>query len=179
MVVACVAVNDVEVLNLVEVVLCSVCCEHSAHSRVEAAAQYCGESCLTETVHVGPLPRVLEVGFVLWLIVGSVEVVASAGQTSLHDGQILIWQGKVDDQLGLVVAQQSLELLHAVGIHLGSLDVHCVALGVQVGHYLVAFGLAAAGNHKLCKHVGVLRYLESSNGGNATCANHKYSAHGN
>ena len=42
-------------------------------------------------------------------------------------------------------------------------------------HQSVALCLAAAGNHKLSKHVGVLRNLERSHRSDASGANHQYS----
>ena len=55
-VVAGVAVNDVEVLYLLEVVLGSVGGEDGSHSRVEAASEYGAQSSLLEAFSVGPLP---------------------------------------------------------------------------------------------------------------------------
>ena len=43
---------------------------------------------------------------ILGLVIGCVEIVASAGEASLHDGQVLVGECKVYDQLRLVVAKQ-------------------------------------------------------------------------
>ena len=112
-------------------------------------------------------------GLVSRLVVGSVEVVASACQTGFHYGEVLVGQCQIDDQFGLVVVEQCLELLHIVGIHL------CGAYGgiAYVLHYAVAFLLATRGYHKLSKYLGVLRYLDCGHGGHTTSTYHKYSSH--
>ena len=114
---------------------------------------------------------------VLGFVVGSVEIVAATSQTCIHDGEILIGQGEINHQFGFEIIKQCLQLLHVIGVHLGSLDVHVVS-GLMYGiNNLIAFFLSAAGNHKLGKHIGILCYLECRNGGYTTGSNHKYSSH--
>ena len=129
-------------------------------------------------------------GLVLWLIVSRVQIAASACQTCVHDGQVLIGQGEVYHQLWLVLVEQSLQLLHVVRVHLCRLH-HGQRLAFRILslapcffplllyclHYLVAFLLASACNNKLCEHVGILRYLVCSHRCHASCSNHQYSAH--
>ncbi len=176
-VVAGVAVHDVEGLDLVEVVLGGVCREDAGHTRVETATEDGAEACLLELVLVSPLPRVLEVSLVLRLVVGGVHVVASACQASVHDGEVLVRQGEVDDQLWLVAVEERLQLLHVVGVDLCRLDIHLVTFVVDGSHQFVALLLATAGNHEFGENVLVLDNLEGCHGSYATCANHKYSTH--
>ena len=143
MVVAGVAVYDVEILYLVEVVLGGIGGVDAAHARVESAAQYGGQSGLLETLLIGPLPAVLEVSLVFRLIVGCVQIVAAACQAGLHDSEVLIGQGQVHHQFGLVVVEERFELLHVVGVNLCGLDIHVVAFGMDGFYDLVAFLLAA------------------------------------
>ena len=56
MVVAGIAVYDVEILNFVKVVLGSVGSVDACYARVEATAQYGSQSGLFKAVFVGPLP---------------------------------------------------------------------------------------------------------------------------
>ena len=56
MVVAGVAVNDVKVLNLVELMLCSVSSVCLRYSRVESTTKNSGQPSLLELVLVSPLP---------------------------------------------------------------------------------------------------------------------------
>ena len=100
-VVACVAIHNVEVVNFVEMVFCCVGSEYLRYTRVEPAAKDCSESCLLELLFVSPLPAVFKVRFVLWLVVSSIQIVATACQTSLHNGEVLVWQRKVYHQFWL------------------------------------------------------------------------------
>ena len=109
---------------------------------------------------------------ILWLVVGCIQIAASASQTSVHNGQILIGQGKVDDQFWLEVVEQGLQLLHIVSIDLSCLNVHLISCLVDILHNLIAFRLTTASNHKLCKYVSILSNLECCNGSHATCSNH-------
>ena len=109
---------------------------------------------------------------VFGLIVGGVQVVAAACQASLHDGQILIGKCQIDDQFGLIVAEQSLELFHIISINLCCFDVHLVSCLMDGIYYLIAFLFSSAGNHEVGEYVCVLGNLESGNGGNASCTNH-------
>ena len=87
-----------------------------------------------------------------------------ASQTGIHDGEVLVRQSEVDDKLRLIAIEESLQLLNVVGIHLSSLNIHLVALGMDVLNQLIAFFLAAASNHKLGENVLVLDDLEGSHG---------------
>ena len=171
-VVAGVAIHDVEVNDLVEDMLGSVGGEHLAHARVEAAAEDGGESGLLEAVAVSPLPAVLKVSLILWLVVGGVEIVDAAGQTGVHDGQILVGQGEVDDQLRLIAADELLELLHIIGVDLSSLDVHLVSFVVDSLDEFVALILVVAGDHQLREDVLVLYHLEGADRSHTSGSNH-------
>ena len=171
-VVAGVAVHDVEVGDLVEDMLDSVGGEHLAHARIEATAENGGEARLLEAVAVSPLPTVLKVCLVLRLVVGGVEIVDAASQTGVHDRQILVGQGEVDDQLGLVAADELLELLHIVSVDLSGLDVHLVSFVVDGLDEFVALVLVVAGDHQLREDVLVLYHLEGADRSHASGSNH-------
>ena len=89
-VVAGVAVNDVQSFHGLEMVFGGIGCEYPADTRVKAAAEYGGEACIGKALAVSPLPRVFEVGFIAWFVVGRVQVVDAALQAGLHDGEVLI-----------------------------------------------------------------------------------------
>src|SRR5512133_441210 len=57
-VVACIAVDNIEIMNLVKMVLCSMSRKYACHPRIESASQACRQSCFPKTVVVGPLPAV-------------------------------------------------------------------------------------------------------------------------
>ncbi len=120
--------------------------EDGRDARIEAAAEDRRESRSLEAVLIGPLPRILEMRLVLRLVVGRVEVVATAFEAGIHDRQVLIGQRHVDHDVGFECPEQLAELGHAVGIDLGGL--HPIAAdGCSDG---IAFGFGAARQH----HVG-------------------------
>ena len=67
-----IAVDDVEIVNFVEMVLGSVCRVDAAYARIEPTAQNGGEPSLFKALLVGPLPRVFEVRLVFGFVVGGV-----------------------------------------------------------------------------------------------------------
>ncbi len=149
--VAGVAVYDVEGLHFREIVFGGISREHARHARVESAAEYGGEARFLETFAVGPLPRIFEVGLVLGLVVGGVEIVHAALQASLHDGEILVGEGDVYHDVGTVAVEQLHELVNGVGID----AVGCHAVGAYGLGHGVAFRLGARGNNNLIEHFGV------------------------
>ena len=144
----------------------------AGHTWVESTAEDSRQTGFLEAFTISPLPGIFEVCLVLRLIVSRIEIATTTSQTGIHDGQVLIGQCQVDNQFGLVVVEQRLQLLHVIGIHLCRLDVHRVAFLVDGVHNLVALHLAAACNHKLRKHVSVLGNFERCHRCDASGANH-------
>ena len=172
MMVASVAIHDVEILNLLEVVLGGIGCIDAGYTWVETTAQDSCETSLLETLTIGPLPGILKVCLVLWLVVGCVEIAAATGQTGIHDGQVLIGEGEVDDEFRLVAVEKCLQLLHVVSINLCCLNVHLIASLMDILHNLVTLSLTTTGNHKIGKHVSILCDLECCYRSDASSANH-------
>jgi len=104
-------------------------CEDIRHTRVESTAQESHQALFHETVVVGPLPPVLELGRVRWFVVRRVQIVDTAGETRFHDGEILIGKGNVDYDSWFLRAQKFEQLFHILRVHLGStnrcLDLCC------------------------------------------------------
>ena len=172
-VIAGVAVHDVQRVHLAEVVLGGIGGVHAAHAWVKTAAQDSRQTGLLKALAVSPLPTVLEVGLVARLIVGGVQIVNAAAQARLHDGQVLIGQGQVDDHVGAMALQQAHELVHVVGIHLVGAD---VVLADGAGHG-VTLCAVARGNHDLVKHVRILGALVGAHGADATATDDNDFAH--
>ena len=63
--VARIAVNNVEIAHLREMMLCGVGHKHSRHTRVESATENCGKPRLLESLTVSPLPAVFKVSLIL------------------------------------------------------------------------------------------------------------------
>ena len=173
-VVAGIAVHDVEVVDLVEVVLGGISREDGRDTRVETAAEDGREAGGLEAVLIGPLPRVLEVRLVARLVVGRVEVVAAAFEAGVHDREVLIRQGHVHDDIGFEGAEKLAQLRNIVGIDLGGL--HAVAAdGCGDG---VAFGLGPARKHHIRKD-GIGRDLLRHDRTDASGSDNKRSTHRN
>ena len=121
-VVAAVHVDDVERVDFVEMVLERPGGEHIGHAGVETGAEQGGEPGFFETLLIGPLPGILELRDVLRLVVRGVHVVAAGGEAGVHEVEILIGQGHVDEQLRAGLADQFGGFRRIVGVHLGGGD---------------------------------------------------------
>ena len=161
--VAGVAVDDVERVKLVEVVLGGVGREDARHAGVEAAAEDGGQAGLAEAILVGPLPTVFVFGFVERLIVGRVEVADAVFEAGVHDVEILIRQGEVDHQFGAEVLEEAHQFVLVVGVHLS----RAYAYVLNVLRDAIAFALRAAGQHDVGKHIGIHSHFLHGNGAHA------------
>ena len=90
MVVTGVAVDDIQILHLLEMMLGSIGRVDRGDTRIEAAAENSRQTGLLKALAVGPLPAVFEMSLVLRLVVGCIEIATTAGQTGIHDGQVLV-----------------------------------------------------------------------------------------
>ena len=186
--VAAVAVQNIDGVDGVKLVLLGVGAVGLGHARVKAAAQQGDEARLLKLLPVGPLPGVVEVGGkalllaallvdglplrlldVLGLVVGGVHIVDAARQAGVHDGQVLIGQGDIHHQVRLVALDEGDHLVHLVGIHLGGGDLGGGLAG-KVGGQLVALGLGAAGDAQLREYIADLAALADGHGGHAAAA---------
>ena len=150
--VAAVAVQNINGVNGVELVLFGVGAVSLGHARVEAAAQQGGQAGFLKLLCVGPLPAVIKVGGeacflaallvdgtplrvvgVLRLVVGGVHIVYAAGKAGIHDGQVLIGQGNVHHEVGLISLDEGDHFIHLVGIHLCPGLIEGASQGVGLG----------------------------------------------
>ena len=90
--VAAIAIKNVECVDPIKMMLFEVGGEHAGHARVKTRPQQRHDPGVLETVLIGPLPVIFELGFVLGLIIGSVEIVGLGRKARVHDRQILIGQ---------------------------------------------------------------------------------------
>lgn len=140
-------------------------CIYAAYARVEAATEDGGQAGVLEAFLVGPLPAVFEVGHVLGLVVGCVQIVDAGLQTGFHDGQVLVGQGHVDDDFGFEAVEECYQFVHVVRV-----DLCCLDIGIADGlHDGVAFGLRAAGNHDFGEHIRILSNFVCNDGSYTAC----------
>ena len=175
-VITSIAVNDIQVLNLLEVMLGSISCIDTGYAGVETTPQDGAKTSPLETLAVSPLPAVFKVSLILRLVVGGIHIVTTCLQASLHDGEVLIRQSQVDNQLGFVGTHKLDQLLYAISIHLSSLNL-CAILLVQHISQVNTFLFCTTGNHHLCEHITVLAYLVCSHCGYTASTDNKYSSH--
>ena len=143
-----VAIDDVQIMDFIEIVFGGVCGVDACHTGVETATEQGHDASFFETILIGPLPAVLEFGFVARLVVGGVHIVGFSGQTGVHQRKVLIRERHIDQQVRFVAVEQLDGFLHIVGIHLGGLD----AVASNFSGNLVAFGFGAGGEHDFGEH---------------------------
>ena len=95
---------------------------------------------------------------ILGLIVGGVEVVYTTLQTGLHDGEVLVRESDIDDELRAVAAEELAEFRHAVGVDAVGRN-SCAGLGGHLFGNDVALGLGARRENDLTEHIGMLGAL--------------------
>ena len=168
-----VAVDDIEILNFLEVMLCSISSVDTCHTRVETAAEDSSKAGFFETFAISPLPAIFEVRLVARFVVSSVEIVDATFQTSVHDSQVLIRQRHVNNDVGTMLFEEFNQLRHAIGVDSVGGDVRS-ANSLSHG---VAFAFGARSDDDLFKHVGILGTLVSHNGSYTSTTDNQYFTH--
>ena len=119
--VAAVAVQNIDGIDLVKIMLQRISGENAGYAGVKAGAQQGHNASLLKFFFIRPLPRIIEVSRealflaalvihsapsrvinILRLIVSSVNIVNLALQASIHDGQILIGQCHIQNSVRLI-----------------------------------------------------------------------------
>ena len=88
--IACVAVDDVQIPDFVEMMFRCISCIYPCYARIESASQNRCQPRFFKTVFIGPLPAIFIFRFVQRFVVGGVEVADTVSQTGVHDGEVLI-----------------------------------------------------------------------------------------
>ena len=90
-------------------------------------------------------------------------------EAGIHDGQILIGQGDIDDDLGLEAFQQRHEFWHMIGI-----DSCCLNWTLQFRGDAVTLRFRAAGQHDFTENIGQLGAFMSDDAADAACSDDEY-----
>ena len=112
---------------------------HVRDARVESRAEHGHQAFLPEPVLIGPLPLVLELRLVQRLVVGRVDVMHPRFEAGIHDSQVLVRQGDIEDEVRPDFPYQGDGLRHVVRVDRMGLDVHLPAppdvllYGVRLG----------------------------------------------
>ena len=116
------------------------------------------------------------------LVVGRVEIVDTALQASVHDGEVLIGEGHIDHHLGVVAAEKGAHFLHFVGIDGVGADQRQLAAGLGGGLLYsvgegVAFASGARSYHYLAEYFRILGAFVGYNAAHTSGADDDYFCH--
>src|SRR5690606_17929792 len=117
-----ITVDDVQVMNFIEVVLFQISREDVGNARIKTGTQQSHQTGFFKFILIIPLPGIFELGGIQRFVVGGIEIVNASFQTGIHDMQVLIRQGHVDDQIRFFLIQQRHQFRHIVRIYLGRLN---------------------------------------------------------
>ena len=160
-VIARVAVDDIQHMHFVQLVLENPRGKDIRHAGIETGTEQRGQTGLAEAVLIGPLPLVFKLGGIQRLVVGRIKIMHAALEAGVHDVQILIGQSNVGHHGGFDIADKLAQLGHIVGIHLRRGNLHAVAALHARGDVFAAFqGAAGKGNFAESPFIsGGLRHL--------------------
>ncbi len=136
-----IAVQDINSVDGIEVMLLGISYEDRSYTGIKSASKQCGKSGIFELLLVGPLPAVIEVsgksGFlaallidltpfrvvgIFRLVISSIYIVYLALQAGIHDGKILIRKSDVENDIRMVILDDSHDILYLVGVNRASGD---------------------------------------------------------
>ena len=167
--VAAIAVENVERVDRIEQMLLDVAGEHAGHAGVETRPQQRHDAGFLEAILIGPLPAIFELGRVARFVIGCVEIVGLGREARVHDVEVLIGQGQVDDQLGLHLLNERDGGRDIIGIDLRHVDGDAGAGQNRFGDLLATHD-AAAGQRDVRENIGVHRHLVNCDRPDAACA---------
>ncbi len=173
-----IAVYNVEIVYLIEMMFGGIRSKDACHTRVEATSQYGGETSLFEFLPVSPLPLVFKFGFILWFVVSRIEVVDSRFEAGIHDGKILVGQCHVNHQFRFELVEKGYQFRYIVGVHPRCFDLHSSPAFHIFGNG-VTFAFGATGQHDIAEYFVILCHFVGNNCSHATGTNDQYFSHVN
>src|SRR5690606_29591891 len=90
-------IDNVQLVDFVEDVLCQVGCVDICNAGIESTPEKCHNASFLELLPVRPLPMVLEFGSILRLVIRRIQIIGSSLQAGVHNRQVLVGQGDIDD----------------------------------------------------------------------------------
>ncbi len=156
--VAAIAIENVERVDRVEQMLLDVGGKYAGDAGVETGAEQRHDARFLEAFLIGPLPAIFEFRRVARFVIGGVEIIHLGREARVHDVEILIGQGQIDDQPGLHLFDQRDGGGDIVRIHLRHVDGDAGAGQHRFGDLLTADD-AAAGERDVREYIAVHRHL--------------------
>ncbi len=176
--VAAVAVEDVERLDRVEVVLLRIGREDLRHAGVESASENRREARLLEPLAIGPLPRVLEMRLFRRLVVRRVEIGGPSREAGVHDREILVGKRDVHHEVGFVVPHEGRQARHVHRVDLRRRDARRRAAAFTGGLHVLAPLLRPRRDQQIREHVRIPAHLGGRDGRDAARADQEDFRHG-
>ena len=174
-VVAAVAVEDVDIIDFVKLMLQRISRENARHARIEARAEKRRDARVLEAVAVRPLPFVLEMRGIGRLVVRRVHIIRLRGEAGVHDGKVLIRKREIQHHVRLLTLDQRDQLVDVVRVHLRRRDLRLSA--VQLRLQSVALRLRTAGDADRVKRLAVLTAFMYGDARNAARADNQSLSH--
>jgi hypothetical protein len=112
-------------------------------------------------------------GLVKGLVIGRINIMGSCRETCVHDMQILIREGEIENNIRPEFAHEGCKFRYIVGVNPSRLDVSSVS-GLNVIFDGLALGEGPAGNHNLPKNIRDLRAFMGCHGGHSSCPDYHY-----
>ena len=168
--VTAVAVQNINFMDFIEIMLLCIGTEYTRYAWVETAAQQGCNASLFKAFPICPLPLVFKLCRVFRLIVCGVHIVYLGCKASIHNGQILIRQRHIDDNIRLFLFNQGNQFVNLVCIHLCGGDNGLCTLCFYSFLQGITLRLGTAGNADFCKDFAVLAALVHNDTSNAACS---------
>ena len=173
MMISGITVYDIQVLDFVKIMLGRISCIDTTDSRIESTTEDSCQAGFLETFMVSPLPAIFKVSFIFRLIIGRIQIVHSGFQASFHDSQVLIGKSNINHHFRFEIVEQGYQFVHIVCV-----DFCCLYIGITYClDDFVAFLFCTAGNHNICKYIGILCHFVRNDSANTACTNNKNSTH--
>jgi hypothetical protein len=128
-------------MYLVEMVFGGMGGKNAGDAGIEAAAEYGQKALFAEAVLIGPLPAILELRLFFGFVVGRIQVVYAGFEAGVHDGEVLVRQGHVDDELRAEGADELNQFGHVLRIDRGGLHFLMAGIAHGVADNLIALDL--------------------------------------
>ena len=174
--VAAIAIQNIQPANGAQLVLLQPHGKNGCHAGVKTTAQQRHQPGRLETILIGPLPVILELGHILGLVIGRIHIVGTRRQAGIHDRQILIGQRQVHHQPGPGRLDQGGQRRHILSVDGIGGNIHPGAALHRCGNRL-ALGHRAAGQMDAAEDRTIHRHLVHANRANPARADHQNLAH--
>ena len=112
-----VAVDDIDKVHPVELMLSGIRDVNVRHARIEPASQEgCQPGLLKLAVH-GPLGGVAEMRLIRMFVIRGVEIMGPGPETGLHNREVLVGKGNINDKFGFMLFNEGGKFFDVIGVN--------------------------------------------------------------